>query len=407
MQAAFVDACASRGRLVLLAGEPGIGKTRTADELATYARSRNAHVFIGRCYEGEGTPPFWPWVQIVRSYLSDHDSATLRTAMGAGAAAIAQVIPDVHERLPDLPVPPVLEPQPARFRFFDSFTTFLKNVAKAQLLVLILDDLHWADTPSLLLLEFLARELSTAHLLVIGTYRDVEVGSAHPLTQTLGELARVPNSQSLFLRCLTESDISRFIELTIARTPAPSLVTAVFEKTGGNLFFVTEVVHTLVRDGRPEQLEELSVEALPLPQRVRTAIAHRLSTLSEPCHRVLTSASAVGRDFDLTVLESVETKSKASLRRMLCGRGSSPCLPGFCHPVSGAPGHDAGALGRSRSALRYSAAAQHADGRKATDCADSTTVRGHATGTQTTRRLGAGDGIARAGARHCTRARDG
>ena len=313
LRSSLENAVSGRGRLMLLVGEPGIGKTRTADELATYARSRNAQVFIGRCYEGEGAPPFWPWVQIVRAYLSDHDSATLRAAMGSGAADIAQVIPDVHEQLPDLPVPPVLEPEPARFRFFDSFTTFLKNGAKAQLLVLILDDLHWADTPSLLLLQFLARELSNTHLLVIGTYRDVELGPTHPLTQALGELARVPDSQSLFLRCLTESEISRFIELTTAQTLAPSLVTAVFQKTGGNPFFVTEVVHTLVRDGRSEHLEELGVEAVPPPQRVRAAVERRLGTLSEPCRRVLTTASAIGRDFDFTVLESAELQSSPAL----------------------------------------------------------------------------------------------
>ncbi len=313
LQAKLEDASAGRGRLMLLAGEPGIGKTRTAEELAGYARSRNMYVAIGRCYEGEGAPPFWPWVQIVRAYLADHDQELLRAAMGVGAAVIAQVLPDVRDYLPDLSVPPILEPQPARFRFFDSFTMFLKNAAKMQPLVLILDDLHWADSLSLLLLQFLARELSNACLLVIGTYRDGELAPEHPLTHALGELARVPGSQSLSLRCLTASEVSRFIELTITHAPSPSLVSAVFQKTGGNPFFVTEVVHTLVREGRLGQGEGFSAEDLPLPQRVRVAVSHRLGTLSEPCRRALTAASAIGGDFDLTVLESLEMHSSSAL----------------------------------------------------------------------------------------------
>jgi predicted ATPase len=133
------------------------------------------------------------------------------------------------------------------------------------------------------------------------------VEPAHPLTQTLGELARVVGGQSLSLHSLTESDIARFIELTTARAPAVSLVTAIFEKTTGNPFFVTEVVHALLRDGHMEQGEELN--AASLPQRVRAAVEHRLGKLSESCRQVLTTAAVVGSVFDLSVLKAVEDRS--------------------------------------------------------------------------------------------------
>jgi tetratricopeptide (TPR) repeat protein len=312
LRAGLEDACAGHGRLILLVGEPGIGKTRLAHELATYARARGARVLVGRCDESEGAPPFWPWVQIARAYLADRDLETLKTEMGVGTADIAQVIAEVRERLPDVPTPPTLEPQQARFRFFDSFATFLKNAAKARPLVLILDDLPWADPSSLLLLQFLARELEDASVLIVGTYRDVELGPQHPLTQTLGELARTPGSQSLVLRGLTEHDVARFIELTTGQTPADALVTAVYQKTEGNPFFVTEVVHLLVTEN-PQSAVHTPQSVIGLPLRVREAISHRLQTLSEGCHCLLSIAAVIGREFNLKILQQASGTIQARM----------------------------------------------------------------------------------------------
>src|SRR5712692_1895491 len=182
-------AAQGQGGVVLLAGESGIGKTRLAEELAALAHAQGARTLWGRCYEGEGAPAFWPWVEILRAWLRRCDSDTARAALGPGAADIAQLVPDVRWLLPDLPEPPQLDPAQARFRLFDAVATFLCEAGAADPpLVLILDDLHWADTPSLLLLEFLARDLSAAPILVVGTYRDVEVLRGEPLARTLGEL---------------------------------------------------------------------------------------------------------------------------------------------------------------------------------------------------------------------------
>ncbi len=155
LKACLEDALSGRGRLVTLVGEPGIGKTRTAQELATYAGLRSAQVLWGRSYEEQGMPPYWPWVQAIRSYVRERDPEQLRSEMGAGAADIAEVVSDVKERLPDLKPPPQLDsPEQARFRLFDSITSFLKSASQKQPLVLVLDDLHWADQPSLLLLQW-------------------------------------------------------------------------------------------------------------------------------------------------------------------------------------------------------------------------------------------------------------
>ena len=132
-----------------------------------------------------------PWVQAIRSYVREHEPDHLRSEMGAGAADIAEVVSDIKERLPDLIPPPQLDsPEQARFRLFDSITAFLKSASQKQSLVLVLDDLHWADQPSLMLVQFLARELGNSRLLLIGTYRDMELSRQHPLAETLGELTR-------------------------------------------------------------------------------------------------------------------------------------------------------------------------------------------------------------------------
>ncbi len=138
----------------------------------------------GRCYEEQGVPPYWPWVQAIRSYVRDAEPENLRSEMGAGAADIAEIVSDVRDQFPDLPTPPVMEPEQARFKLFDSITTFLKSASQKQPIMLVLDDLHWSDRPSLLLLEFVARELSGARLLLVGTYRDVELNRRHPLAQS-------------------------------------------------------------------------------------------------------------------------------------------------------------------------------------------------------------------------------
>ena len=181
LKACLEEALSGRGQMVALVGEPGIGKTRTAQELRTYAGLRGAQVLWGRCYDEQGVPPYWPWVQAIRSYVREREPEELRSEMGAGAADIAEVVSEVRERLPGLQPPPALDsPEQARFRLFDSITAFLKTASHKKPLVLVLDDLHWADTPSLLLLQFLARELSGSRLLLTGTYRDVELNPNPP-----------------------------------------------------------------------------------------------------------------------------------------------------------------------------------------------------------------------------------
>ncbi len=302
LRAGLDQVLAGRGRVLMLVGEPGIGKTRTAEELVTYARLRGGAVLWGRCYEGEGAPAYWPWVQIIRASSVERDPTKLRSWMGPGAADIAAVVPELREILPDLPEPPKLEAEAARFRLFDSITTFLKNVSNEHPLVLVLDDLHWADESSLLLLQFLVREIHQSRLLVLGTYRDVELKRGHPLSETLAILARAGLSERVLLRGLTRADVARFVAMSICDKVPPTLAEALYTETEGNPFFLHEVVRLLVTDGR---LEDAGSWSLTIPQSVRDVVGRRLNQLSEPCNEVLSIASVIGREFDSSVLERV------------------------------------------------------------------------------------------------------
>ena len=262
----------------------------------------------GRCYEGVGAPAYRPWVQAIRSYVREQDPQELRSVMGAGAADIAEIVSDITEALPDVKPPPQLEPEQARFRLFDSITAFLKGAGRRQPLVLILEDLHWADRESLLLLEFVTRELSNARLLVIGTYRDVEVSRGHPLSQTLGELTRERLFQRILLRGLSQEDVERFIELVSGAKPPQNMTEAVYRQTEGNPLFVTEVVRLLVQEGEVGRrdaptLRDSDTWTVRIPEGIREVIGRRLDRLSERCNQTLTIASVIGREFGLEQLK--------------------------------------------------------------------------------------------------------
>ena len=299
-------------RLLLLAGEPGIGKTRTLDELAREARQRGARVLAGRCYEGEGAPAFWPWVQILREALAGADASQLQRTLGAGASELAGLVPELREHLPGLEPPTGGTPEQARFRLFDAVTRFLKREAAARPLGIFLDDLHWADKPTLLLLQFVVREIGNARLLAVGTYRDVELRRTHPLAQVIAELAREPRCDRVLLRGLDRDAVARFLE-TAAGSLDASLADAAFEMTEGNPFFLGEIVELWTRSRGSGRRPA----GAPLPQGVREAIGRRLDSLSDECNRVLRLASVIGREFRLAVLEPLAELSAEDLLALL------------------------------------------------------------------------------------------
>jgi len=227
LEAALTDAAARRGRVVLLFGEPGIGKTRTAEELCELARRRGFDVVQGRCHEGEGVPAFWPWVQVLRSVIEEVPDADLADEVGYDADAIAHLVPELAERLGS--TPPQLPPgaDEARFRLFEGVTGYLRRRSAHKPLVVLIDDLHWADEPTSLLLQFLAREVKDSALLLIAGYREVEVRRGNPLGAVLGEISREPHAERIALRGLDDDQVAHFFEAVVGATPDKALVEAV------------------------------------------------------------------------------------------------------------------------------------------------------------------------------------
>jgi tetratricopeptide (TPR) repeat protein len=281
-------AAAGRGSLVLVAGEPGIGKTRLADELAGRAGALGAGVLWGTCWEGEGAPAFWPWIQALRDHAGRRDPARLRAELGDGAADVARLLPGLAGRLGELPERPNLEPDQARFRLFDAVAGLLRRAGEAEPLLLVLDDLHWADRSSLALLRFVARELRDARLLVLGTYRDVELGgsaAAEPLARLAGR------ARHLTLGGLGEGDVAELLALTTGRPPGAELAQAVHRRTGGNPLFVREVARLLAASDRPA-----------IPEGVREVLRRRLDGLPAGCAEHLQVAAVLGQEFRLDLL---------------------------------------------------------------------------------------------------------
>jgi tetratricopeptide (TPR) repeat protein len=301
LRAALDESSGGSVRFCVIAGEAGSGKTRLCEQFATYARLAGAEVLVGRCYDGEGAPAFWPWVQLLRSWVQDRDRETVFAAMGHGASELGQIVPDVLQKLPDLPPPPPLEPEPARFRLFDAIAGFLRNASRARPMTLLIDDLHWADRSSLLLLEFLARELHDASVMVLGTYRDEEQ-HAGALAQTLADLGRTGVFERIGLPGLAESEVASFIQKTTGLQKTAKLASLIYRQTDGNPFFVSEIVKLFVVEGRMRSFEDAAPGSIDVPKVVRDVILRRVAHLPEAGRRALTIASVIGREFGLQVL---------------------------------------------------------------------------------------------------------
>lgn len=304
-QTAFDGMLQGHCRIVTLLGEPGIGKTRCAEAYGRAAEEQGALVLWGRCYEEPGAPPYWPWIQVLRDYIAASSQGELEFALDAGIEDIVALVPEIASRLQHArraPANPRTEPSGARFRTFDAVGRFLVKAAQQVPLVVIIDNLHWADAPSLSLLEFLSHELSRARILVIGTYRDNEVVRGSALLETLGGLRRDACVDRFRLRGLDEEGIGALAGHMLGRPLPRQVLAAIFEQTDGNPLFVIELLKVLIEESRDAGVEPIAVR---IPDGVREAIARRVARLSDACGEMLTAASVLGRRFGADEIAAV------------------------------------------------------------------------------------------------------
>jgi hypothetical protein len=312
--AAHDAAAGGRGRLILIAGEPGIGKSRLADELAARARERGTLVLWGRCWEDAGAPPFWSWIQVLRACLRSQGPEAGRALMGTALRDIAQMLPEL--RGPGDPEEPATS-ESARFQLFDSVTTFFRRAAAERPLLVVLDDLHAADTASLLLLRFVGSQLVDIPMLVVGTYRDLELTPDHPLTAAVPELAREPTTRVMALGGLPPAAVGTYIGAAAGFQPPDLLVTAVWRETSGNPLFVGEAIRLLAAEGRLDEVTDLSSLRVAVPAGVRNVILRRVGQAGTAAAELLRLGAMLGPEF------------RADLLRRLAGPASGDVAAGL------------------------------------------------------------------------------
>ena len=318
LTAAFDRAVEGEASLAMVVGEPGIGKTSLCEQLAAYVASKGGRTLVGHCYEeGSLSLPDLAFVEAMRSYVLERNTDNLRAELGQGAGDVARIVPEVRELLH-------IEPRQAvgaeddRYRLLQSVTSFLRNASTTQPLAIVLEDLHDADSGTLDMLTYLSRNLGGARLLVVGTYRDVEVDRAHPLSGTLAGLHRASSFRRIALRGLDPDEVGRLANGVAGREVAGRIAETVHRQTEGNPLFVQEVVRYLGEEGLlTEDNGGTASIAMRIPEGLRDVIGKRLSRLGHECNELLSLAAVIGREFSLDVLEPVAGLPEDGLFRSL------------------------------------------------------------------------------------------
>ena len=308
----FDRAMSGEGSLVKVVGEPGIGKTSLCEQLATYVALRGGKTLVGHCYEeGSLSLPYLAFVEAMRSYVLERDPDDLKRELGSGASEVARIVSEVRERV-NVEPSASSDPDQDRYRLLQAVVSFLRNASTVQPLMIMLEDLHDADDGTLDMLSHVARNLSGSRLLVVGTYRDVEVDRTHALSGALAELRRVSAFVRVSLRGLTADEVQRMIGAIAGRDMPWSMAEAVHRQTEGNPLFIQEVLRYLVEEGLVDRDQEGRWRAtgeqslaMSIPEGLRDVIGRRLTRLSEECNRVSAIAAVIGREFRLDVLQRV------------------------------------------------------------------------------------------------------
>lgn len=295
-----------QGGLVLVGGEAGVGKTRLADEVSKLARATGLDVFWGRCWEGEGTPSFWPWIQLIRHIAACRGSESVRATMGVDAPEIVKLVPELGEESDRFATGLTLcAADQARFRQFDGIASFFRRAGASRPVVLVLDDLHCADQASLLLLKFITQEIAESALLLIANYRIAESDRRGDFATVLADLVRNPASHTLLLRGLAVPDLSSLILRALGTTPSLELLDELYHQTDGNPFFACELVRLLADLGPLLSQWERKSCKLVIPESVRGLVRTRFMQLPPDTQELLTIASVVGREFSLRAVSHI------------------------------------------------------------------------------------------------------
>ncbi len=304
LQGGLADARNGHGGLFLVTGEPGIGKTRLAEELSRHASEDDMLAVWGRCWENPGAPAYWPWTQALRALIEARDPTALKAELGGGADWIAQIVPELRERVPGIEPIGSLRSEQARFALFDAVTHFLWNHSRREPLLIVLDDLHVADRESLALLDFMARSLGDAAVVVMAAYQDAAARErSEAVARQFATLAL--KGRRVALEGIGEEQVGMMIEAEMGSMPPVELVRELHAITEGNPLFAGEVTRLIAADGQLAAWTAGSAGRLPLPDTVRETIRRRFEPLGMAGVQLLKAAAVIGREFRLGTLERV------------------------------------------------------------------------------------------------------
>jgi serine/threonine protein kinase/tetratricopeptide (TPR) repeat protein len=298
---------AGHRQLVLVSGEPGIGKTRLTTEFARARHAEGASVLLGRC-DQEALVGYQPFVEALGWYLRHCPVSLLHPQLqeAGGEAELASLIPEIARRGLPAAEPVESNPEGRRYRLFEAVANLLCLISRTRPLLVVLDDMHWADRPTVLMLRHVLRSSHRVTMCLVATYRETELDRIHPLSEMLADFRRDEAATRVGLSGLSSEQVKQFIHAWTGHEALPRLTELVYRNTEGNPFFIGEMLRHLSETGVLEQLElsrPRTVDELGLPEGVKEAVGRRLARLSEPCNRTLALAAVIGREFSFSVLQ--------------------------------------------------------------------------------------------------------